>query len=200
MIARNEVRITGLLEGTAREGMEELIQHLAGATDYFTAPASTKHHHSYPGGLAEHSLEVYDAMIKLDEAFQTKITSDLIVVASLLHDLCKTNYYVRGVKWRKDDFGKWESYKAWLIEDDLPLGHGEKSLYLAARYIDLVPEEAAAIRWHMGAWTSGVTTDYGAAMAYNAAVDQYPLLRLLIMADFAASRSMLQTGGRVDDN
>ncbi len=139
-------------------------------------------------------------MIKLDEAFQTKITSDLIVVASLLHDLCKTNYYVRGVKWRKDDFGKWESYKAWLIEDDLPLGHGEKSLYLAARYIDLVPEEAAAIRRHMGAWSSGVTTDYGAAMAYNAAVDQYPLLRLLIMADFAASRSMLQTGGRVDDN
>ena len=33
-----------------REGAEELLEWMERETDFFTAPASTKHHLAYPGG------------------------------------------------------------------------------------------------------------------------------------------------------
>jgi hypothetical protein len=194
MIEENAMLITDLLIGMDINGVPALHKYLNMETDYFTAPASTKHHYVYEGGLAEHSLDVYGTTMAFNRLFGQEIPRDDIVIASLLHDLCKTNYYVIEHKWRKDDYGKWESYEAWGIKDGLPLGHGEKSLYLASKYLDLNSGVAAAIRWHMGAWTAGVTTDYGTSKAYNAAVDEYPLVRLLIMADFAASRGMVAGG------
>jgi len=41
-----------------REGAEELLEWMERETDFFTAPASTKHHLAYPGGLVEHSVNV----------------------------------------------------------------------------------------------------------------------------------------------
>lgn len=189
-------RIIELLTETHRVGMPELIEYLGHRSDFFTAPASTKHHGAHIGGLAEHSLNVYDIMVRLDREFGDRDVLDdfyidhSITTVALLHDICKTNYYANEQKWRKDDYGKWEAYGAWVVKDQLPLGHGEKSLYIISKFLNLADVEALAIRWHMGAWTPGVTTDYAISQAFNAAVDKHPLVPLLQMADFAASRQV----------
>ena len=170
-----------------RKGMHDLVEYLEHGTDFFEAPASTKHHCAYVGGLAEHSLNVHGVLVQLVETFGTRIPYDSIAITALLHDVCKTNFYVREQAWRKDDRGKWESYTRWGINDLLPLGHGEKSLFIISKFIQLSDEEAAAIRWHMGAWTDGVTSSYTLGKAYNAAVDKYQLVMLLATADNLAT-------------
>ena len=50
-------RFLELLRETKREGIEDLIKFLENS-DFFTAPASTKFHGDYEGGLWEHSLKV----------------------------------------------------------------------------------------------------------------------------------------------
>ena len=41
-----------------RDGLEDLLSWLQ-KSDFFTAPASTKYHGAYEGGLCEHSMDVY---------------------------------------------------------------------------------------------------------------------------------------------
>jgi len=91
-------------------------------------------------------------------------------------------------KWRKDDHGKWEPYVVWTVEDSLPLGHGEKSLYIVGKFIDLTDEEAAAIRWHMTAFDAGIHFDYPSGYAFRAASNKYPLVPLLFLADYGSSQ------------
>lgn len=74
------------------------------------------------------------------------------------------------------------SYK---VDDQLPLGHGEKSLYIAQKFLKLTDEEAMAIRWHMGAWDLP-----SSAHPYNAAIEKSKLVAILILADMEASTLM----------
>ena len=179
--------IIRLLHKTERKGMDTLIEYLKEGSDFFEAPASTKHHCAYVGGLAEHSLNVYNTLMRIGGLLTPDHPNDQIIITALLHDVCKTNYYVQEPAWRKDNRGKWESYTRWGVNDLLPLGHGEKSLYIISKFIELSDAEAAAIRWHMGAWTEGVTSGYSIGKAYNAAVDKYPLVTLLATADNLAT-------------
>ncbi len=179
--------ITRMLRNTGRNGIVALIEYLEDGTDFFDAPASTKHHCAHVGGLAEHSMNVYEMLETLDDRFAIYSPPDQITITALLHDVCKTNYYVQEPAWRKDDRGAWESYIRWGVNDNLPLGHGEKSLYIISKFVQLSDAEAAAIRWHMGAWTEGVTSGYSIGKAYNAAVDKYPLVTLLATADNLAT-------------
>jgi hypothetical protein len=188
-------RILEILYGARRNGMASMVRYLEEGTeffgaggDFFTAPASTKHHLAYTGGLAQHSLSVYEVMVALNERFDVGIPHNSIAVTGLLHDLCKTGYYV--VEQMPIDNGidiiRYET--KWTIDDKFPLGHGEKSLYLVSKYLHLEDDEAAAIRWHMGCWTSGVTTDKNLSKSYNAAMKKYPLVTLLSTADLISSR------------
>ena len=142
------------LKKTEREGIDKLIEYLD-SVDYFTAPASTKFHGSYEGGLAEHSVNVLDCMLSVDKMLNEvygmpKSDENSIIIVALLHDLCKINTYKEKQLWRKDDNGKWESYVGYVRDTDLPMGHGGKSLYITQKYIALTDEEALAIFWHMG--------------------------------------------------
>ena len=183
----NKQNIINLLRNTNREGIEDVIEYLDEGSDFFEAPASTRHHCAYVGGLAEHSLHVYGVLVQLVETFGTRVPYDSVAISALLHDVSKTNFCVQEQAWRKDDRGKWESYIRWGVNDLLPLGHGEKSLFIISKFIQLSDAEAAAIRWHMGAWTEGVTSGYSMGKAYNGAVDKYPLVTLLTTADNIAT-------------
>lgn len=187
---KTKERIIRILRDTDRIGMNDLVRFLQCDTDFFEAPASTKHHCAYAGGLAEHSLSVYDALVKLNETFDAGIPERHISTTALLHDVCKTNYYIQEKKWRKDEYGKWESYTAWGVDDQLPLGHGEKSLFLISKFIRLTDPEAAAIRWHMAGFEPGVHFDYPSGYAFRAAADKYPLVTLLFVADHVSSQLM----------
>lgn len=139
-----------LLRETKREGIENLISYLEN-TDFFEAPASSKYHLSEEGGLLKHSLNVYYNLLKLNDSYYSK---DTIIIASLLHDLCKANTYAKSFKNIKQTDGKWASVQTYTIDELLPLGHGEKSVILLEKYISLTAEEMLAIRWHMGGFES----------------------------------------------
>lgn len=148
-----------------RLGHSSLLAYLENETDFFTAPASTKYHGAHPGGLVEHSLNVYhrlrDFTIRDTMGGETlglrEECEETVAIIALLHDVCKVNCYRTETKRRKDPAsGRWEDHQAYTFYDPLPLGHGEKSLYLITRRMDLRPEEALAIRWHMGAYDDAV--------------------------------------------
>ena len=188
MVDEIKNQIKRILYDTKCDGIPRLVNYLENDTDFFEAPASTKHHLARIGGLAEHSLSVYNTMVRLNDTFGLDIPLHQIAITGLLHDLCKANYYCKEVKPIPNipDMSRYTG--KWVVNDELPLGHGEKSLYLVNKYLTLSDAEAAAIRWHMGCWTPGVTTDKGLSQSFNLAVEKYPLVTLLITADCISSR------------
>jgi hypothetical protein len=143
-----------------RPGAENLLAWL-NRTDFFEAPASTRFHLSQPGGLVEHSIHVYE---RLRELYIREMTNkdypgeyhlspkqeEAMAVCGLLHDVCKANFYSVEMRNRKNEQGQWEKYPFYVVNDQLPYGHGEKSVYVISGFMKLSREEAMAIRWHMG--------------------------------------------------
>ena len=165
-----------------RQGIEDLIAWLC-SSDFFTAPASTRFHSSYPGGLCEHSIKVYDRLWQLLQNVPNapSVNLESLAIVALLHDVCKVNYYGVEMRNRKNDAGQWEKYPFYIVDEKFPFGHGEKSVFLIERYIRLTPEEAVAIRFHMGGFDNGTSNIFGAAC------EKFPLAFYLHMADMMAS-------------
>lgn len=174
----NKNIIIDLLRSTNRNGINNLISYLENS-DFFEAPASSKYHLAEEGGLAKHSLNVYYNLKKISSS---KIPSDSIIIAGLLHDLCKANYYKKSIKNMQNKEGKWVPTQTYIIDEDLVLGHGEKSVILIQKYLDLTTEEMLAIRWHMGGFTSKEEQKY-VSKAFN----QCELAILLHIADLKAT-------------
>lgn len=139
-----------------REGADKLLDYLVNSSDFFTAPASARFHSSYEGGLVEHSLNVYDCLLsylksaRTYDIIKTHYTDESIAIVSLLHDLCKVGVYKKGFRNVKDEKGAWQRVDTFEYDDQLPYGHGEKSVYIISGYMRLTREEAFAIRYHMG--------------------------------------------------
>jgi hypothetical protein len=173
-----------LLRSTKREGMENLINYLETKSDFFTAPASTKYHGAYEGGLLEHSLDAYDHMAKLAQIYQlSDVTESSIIITALLHDICKVNFYKIDYRNKKNEKGVWEKISYYKIDDTVPLGHGEKSVIMLQQFIALTIDEIMAIRWHMGSFSGN---DYTTTQSLSKAMEQYKIVTLLHMADLAA--------------
>lgn len=153
--------ILDLLRRTNREGIEELIDYLE-KSDFFTAPASTKFHGSYAGGLAEHSLNVYNTLEFLYDSLQyvefntPEIPEDSRIIVALCHDLCKINTYHDDFRWTKDDNNQWVQVPQYKKDPLLPMGHGAKSVFILQQFISLSVPEALAIFWHMGAYDTSL--------------------------------------------
>lgn len=176
------------LRATKREGIEKLITWLNQETDFFTAPASTKFHGAYPLGLMEHSITVCKELTALSKRYCPNSPPESVLIVSLLHDLCKANFYKIGYRNKKDEVtGRWEKVEVYEVEDKQPFGHGEKSVILAQRFIQLSDEEIAAIRWHMGGYDDSARGGFSSGSAISAAYEKYPLAVALHMADLAAS-------------
>ncbi len=148
------------LLSTRREGMENVISNLE-RLGFFTAPASTKFHLSIPGGLMLHSwnvcntaLMLRDQMILMKPELQEKLPIDSVIIASLLHDVCKSDIYKETLLNRKNDQGFWEKVPGYEADcSNFPMGHGEKSvIMLITMGLKLTKDEMLAIRWHMTAW------------------------------------------------
>lgn len=148
----NKEKFEKLLESVDRDGVEELLDWI-NTTDFFTAPASTRYHGAYSGGLVEHSLEVYDYLNMLVHSFgfADEIDSDSVIICALLHDICKANCYKTDFRNVKDDNGVWHKVPCYKFEEEFSFGgHGAKSVYITQYFMKLEPEEAAAINSHMG--------------------------------------------------
>ena len=173
-----------LLRKTNREGIEDLINFIEEKTDFFTAPASTRFHGSHEGGLLEHSMKVYEILdykIK-NNVIDLHVPEDTIIIVSLLHDICKVNFYKVDYRNAKNARGEWEKVPYYTVEDTIPYGHGEKSVMMITEYIKLTPEEKYAIRWHMG-----YTEPKELYNAIGATYTKYPLALLVNEADLEAT-------------
>lgn len=176
-----------LLKSVKREGVDKLIAWLE-KSDFFTAPASTKTHNAFEGGLCEHSLNVYNRYKNLldneygDNRAKT-IDDETIILCSLLHDVCKANFYKVDYKNVKVD-GNWVQKPVYIVDDSLPYGHGEKSVYIASGFVRLTREEAMIINWHMGGFDDRVK---GGSYALANAFEKYPNALLFHIADMEAT-------------
>ena len=170
-----------------REGADFLLTWLE-RSDFFTAPASTKFHGAYEGGLCEHSVNVYERLVQLVNALlpeDDRPSNETLAIVALCHDLCKVNVYQTELRNRKNEqTGQWEKYPVYVHNDKLGMGHGEASMYIVSVFMKLSREEALAIRWHMGFSDEAFK---GGSRAINTAWEQYPLGMLLHAADLAAS-------------
>ena len=172
-----------------REGADRLLNFLLSeSSDFFTAPASTRYHGNYEGGLLEHSLNVYDCLCdilsrpRIKEVYGIEYSEESIAIAALLHDICKVNFYNVAFRNAKNEAGKWESVPYYTIDDRLPYGHGEKSVYIISGYMRLTRDEAFAIRYHMG--FSADKENHGNV---GKAMEMFPLAFFLNCADSEAA-------------
>lgn len=186
-IENKEKFISLLSENVKRDGVDKLIGWLE-KTDFFDAPASTKFHSAYEGGLCEHSLKVYDRFLKniqneYTENWQDKISLESITLIALLHDICKVDFYKVDYRNVKVD-GIWQQQPFYVIEDNLPYGHGEKSVYIINGFIKLTREEAMVINWHMGAFDDRVK---GGSYALSNVFYMYPTALIFNISDMQAT-------------
>ena len=169
-----------------REGGDKFLEYLIEKTDFFTAPASTRFHGSYEGGLLEHSLNVYECLCdfvkhsKFCKKYGFEFSEESLAIVALLHDVCKTNFYKVEMRNVKKD-GVWVPVPYYTIEDNLPYGHGEKSVYIVSGFIRLTRDEAFAIRYHMGFSGTEDTNNVGRAL------EMFPLAYATCCADMEAA-------------
>ena len=169
-----------------RKGISDLLFWLENETDFFTAPASTRFHGSYEGGLVMHSIHVCQRLIQLCRAYNIQ-NKESIAIVSLFHDVCKANFYGVEMRNRKnEETGRWEKVPFYTIQDQFPAGHGEKSVMLIQRFMPLTDEEIMAINWHMG-FSDARAQGYAGMNAVSAAFEKYPLALLLHFADMQAT-------------
>ena len=171
-----------------RDGSDKLLEWLE-KSDFFSAPASTNRHSAEEGGLCKHSVFVYKRLTKLLQCeygkdWNKKNSPESVAIVALLHDVCKVDCYKTDTKNVKDENGVWQKVPYYKFEDNLPYGHGEKSVYIISSFIKLSREEAMAINWHMGGFDSRVKGGYFglSTVFYN-----YPLALFAHLADIQAT-------------
>lgn len=175
-------------ENITRPGSDKLLNYLISEqSDFFTAPCSTRFHGSYAGGLVQHSINVYNCLKdylsrqRTKDVYGMNYTDESIALVSLLHDVCKMNFYSVDYRNAKNEQGVWEKVPYYTIKDQLPYGHGEKSVYIVSGFMRLTREEAFAIRYHMG--FSGIEDRNSIGKAF----EMFPLAFALSVADMEAT-------------
>ena len=214
---KNKTRFVELMAKVTREGTDKLMAFIS-KSDFFVSPTSTRFHLSVEGGLLQHSLNVYDALKASlkdngDGSYSyivagrevDRISEESLIIMTLLHDICKTYFYVKDYKNQKtydeekvaaaekwqvkhDNNGDfiWETVETYTVDDQVPYGHGEKSVMILESYIKLKGCERYAIRWHMGFSDVSPTQQYTISAAYK----KYPIAWALHNADMQASTFM----------
>lgn len=206
--SENKQEFIDLLRSTGRDGVDDLIEYLDdGRNHFFGAPASVNHHLNKDGGLLQHSLNVCHAALKLREMalamrpdLESHLKRESVIIASLLHDICKADIYRPTRRKRKDAMGLWVEVDTYDIDySNFPMGHGEKSAIMALwGGLDITQEELLAIRWHMTAWDLPMQS-IEAMKSLNIARDQHPLCSLVQLADGIAANLLEFASESYDD-
>lgn len=205
-IEEKKNRFLSLLRSTQREGIEDMIEELE-RLGFFESPASAAHHLNEEGGLLQHSLNTCDAALAIweglkaiDSSLESEVKRENIIIASLLHDVCKSDVYNRSLKKKKNVIGGWESCEGYRASyKKFPFGHGEKSVVMIlCAGLELYDAEMMAIRWHMGAW--GVNFNSAEEIKnYEAAKTLYPLVSIIQSADSLAAGVLERSSEKFDN-
>lgn len=171
----------------------DMLKYLS-LNHFFTAPASTKYHGNYEGGLFDHSFVVAKFLVRLTEDNHlTWKNPRSPYIVGMFHDLCKIDQYIPQYEMREEleqsplNDPKPMKFVKTLCgyeynPDTLLKGHGDKSVMLLSQFYTLTDEEIMCIRYHMGAFT-----DKSEWNDYTRAVSQYPNVLWTHQADMLAS-------------
>mgnify|MGYP000932888589 CR=1 FL=1 len=164
-------KTVSLLQEIKRKGISNLIEYLE-VSDYFMAPASTKYHGAYEGGLCEHSLNVTEMFSKRNKILEKPILEESVILCGLLHDACKIGFYTKVANKYKAD-----------LEHPAQNSHARLSLEVIERYIKLIPVERDIILYHMGLFGC-----YGKCIEYtpldlHRAVAENPTVQIFASCD-----------------
>lgn len=201
-IKANKEEFISLISSIERKSFKkELFLNKMEDSDFYYAPASTKYHANYKGGLVDHCLNVYYNLVNLVKLkhLEDSISNESCIIVALMHDLAKRNFYTKTVRNKKvysesgkrddkDGNGKydWVSVAGYSVIDSkerfLYGNHEMTSEYIASKFIDLTIDESVAILHHMG----GLAIDSAKEDNYNI-FKRYPLAALLFLADMIAS-------------
>ena len=170
-----------------REGADKLKAYLL-SSDFFTAPASTRYHNAFEGGLCDHSVKTYKRLLfnvqnEYGEEWEKVVSHESVAISALLHDVCKISYYKKDLRNVKEN-GQWVQKEVFAKDELLPYGHGEKSVYIVNGFLRLTRDEALAINWHMGGFDSRVKGGDG---SISEAYAKYPLAVLLHVSDLEST-------------
>lgn len=171
----------------SREGADKLLDWVL-KSDFTTCPASTKFHSNHEGGLIEHSVKAYKRFVRnlvkeYGENWQDHISEESVAIIGLLHDICKVGYYKQEMRNVKED-GIWVQKPYYTVDDKLPYGHGEKSVYIISGFMKLTREEAMAINWHMGGFDARVQ---GGSYSISGAFYEFPVALIFHLSDLEAT-------------
>lgn len=170
----NHDRVVELLNSVSRDGIDELLKWLE-ESDFFNAPASHAYHGSYIGGLCEHSLNVYDEAQRLLKAYpEVSVPEESVIIAALLHDLCKVNFYATEKRNRKNsETNQWESYDAFTIKEKFCYGgHGKTTEMLVTADMifkwvnDEDPEDYIEVPWFVTGSQGDPSQALGSGLTY----------------------------------
>lgn len=163
------------------ERLQKSVWSQLTSTDFFYAPASSKFHANYPMGLAEHVINVLDALLQIRQRYQ--MSEQTCARLALFHDVCKINHYKPKLLARPKGALRYES------NDTFPIGHGEKSVFMVMAWgVVLELHEIVAIRWHMGNY------DYSYKQYEAKAKEFYPAHKALQYADMMATDLEMSRG------
>jgi 23S rRNA maturation-related 3'-5' exoribonuclease YhaM len=176
---QNQETVIFLLQAVNRPGIDSLIDYLL-ESDYFTAPASTRFHNSFPGGLCLHSLNLFHAFNDANKQLMKPLPPDSVVICGLLHDLCKVNVYLPTGKGYKSVKGT--------------TGHATLSLSRIEEHIRLTPQEDDVIRYHMGLFGIFTYREHD-TLSMHRAILRTPQVQIFAALDMADSKRSTAKGG-----
>jgi 23S rRNA maturation-related 3'-5' exoribonuclease YhaM len=171
-IELNKDLTISFLKAVKRPGINSLIEYLLGS-DYFTAPASTRFHNSFPGGLCQHSLTVMLMFQNENVKWEKPIPQESVIICGLLHDLCKVGAY----NITANGYEKIKGQK----------GHGKLSVSRIEKYIKLTPQEKDIILFHMGLFGIFEFNEHD-TLAIHQAIIRTPQVQVFAALDMADSR------------
>ncbi len=180
-------KIIELLESTKRDGIRDLLFWME-YNGFYTAPCSSQYHLCKEGGLAEHSLNVFNVSLSMRDALMNEISSApyiSLVICALLHDLgkCgqfgKQNYIENMISDRKGGYRQSDKKPYTSNPELLYVPHEVRSIQIASQFIKLTEEENWAILMHNGMYGDFKYTIQG---------KETPLYLLLHFADLWCSR------------
>jgi|SRR5665647_23463 len=168
----NQETVIFLLQAVNRPGIESLLDYLL-ESDYFIAPASTRFHNSFPGGLCVHSLNLVHAFNAANKQLLNPFPLDSVVICGLLHDLCKVNAYLKTDKGYKSIKGI--------------TGHATLSLSRIGEHIQLTQQEDDVIRYHMGLFGIFTYREHD-TLSMHRAIMRTPQVQIFAALDMADSK------------
>lgn len=196
-IENNKQEFINLIKSITREfDKDKLIDWLENKSDFFTAPASTKYHRSYEGGLCDHSLNVYYALRNLNCSYMPELPvteeeakqgihkyeydEDTLKIVGLLHDISKANYYEVFTRNVKDNDGNWKQVQDYRIrENRFVYGNDEQNTeFMVSTFIPLTIDEKVALL-HKSGGKAFDSTQENIPTIFN----KYKLAALLHCAD-----------------